>query len=102
MATSFNVPHFEKFYVHETTTIATRWRKYKQRYESLCTTLEVEEDARKLALLLHYVGEEVFHIYINLEVPGQDKKYENVIVNVNNVAIVVVSWTSNFQSVVLR
>ncbi|KAK7112338.1 hypothetical protein V1264_011807 [Littorina saxatilis] len=62
MATA--LPHFDKFPVHsEEATAGTRWKKWLARFELLMTGLNITNNNRKKALLLHYAGEEVFDIY---------------------------------------
>ena len=60
-------------------TIATRWTKFKKRFENLCIALTITDDKQKLALLLNYVGEEVFDIYDSLFVPDTNETYDNAI-----------------------
>ena len=62
-----------------TTTIASRWAKYKLRFGNLCKTIGVTDDGQKLAMLLHYIGEEVFDVYTNRFVPGTDETFANAI-----------------------
>ena len=72
------MPSFPSFDT-DVTTIATRWTKYKKRFQNLCVTLNITEDKQKLALLLNYVGEEVYDIYDSLLVPGTDETYDDAI-----------------------
>ena len=76
---TLNMPSFPSFDTDDVTTIATRWTKYKKRFQNLCVALNITEDKQKLALLLNYVGEEVYDIYDSLLVPGTDETYANAI-----------------------
>ena len=79
MAAKITLPIFEKFSIDETTTIASRWAKYKLRFGNLCKSIGVTDDGQKLAMLLHYIGEEVFDIYTNIFVPGTDETFANAV-----------------------
>ena len=79
MAAKITLPIFEKFSIDETTTIASRWAKYKLRFGNLCKAIGVTDDGQKLAMLLHYIGEEVFDIYTNIFVPGTDETFANAV-----------------------
>jgi hypothetical protein len=76
---TLNMPSFPSFDTDDVTTIATRWTKYKKRFQNLCVAVNVTEDKQKLALLLNYVGEEVYDIYDSLFVPGTEGTYDNTI-----------------------
>ena len=49
---------------------ATRWVKYRKRFENELIALNVTNGSQKLPLLLNYVGEECYDIYDNLLIPG--------------------------------
>ena len=66
---SFHIPAFPSFSLDKTTTTATRWEKYKKRFENLLKALNVTNDRQKLAFLLNYLGEEFYDIYDNLLIP---------------------------------
>ena len=53
-----------------------RWKKYKKRFLNLCVALNIQDDKQKLALLLNYVGEELYDIYDSLLVPTTDGSHE--------------------------
>ena len=48
------LPNFHPFPVQR----SVQWRKYTDKFENLLCTLDVHDDARKKALLLHYIGDE--------------------------------------------
>ena len=55
---------FEKCTVHgELTTAGTPWHKWVAKLESLLYALDIQNDARRKALLLHYGGDDIFVIY---------------------------------------
>ena len=60
---TINLPPFPKFDLDDTTTISTRRLKYKKRFVNLCIALNVQDQKQKLAMLLTYVGEEVYDIF---------------------------------------
>ena len=49
--------------------VVIRWRKWTGRFRNLMTAINVTNDARQKALLLHYVGEETNDIFETLVVP---------------------------------
>ena len=76
---NLHIPVFPLFLLDETATIATRWGKYKKRFESLLIPLNVTNDSQKLFFILNYVGEECYAIYDNLLIPRMQKSYNNAI-----------------------
>ena len=61
---SLHIPAFPSFSLDETTAIATQWVKYKKSIENIFVDLNVTNDSQKLRLLLNYVGEECYDIYM--------------------------------------
>ena len=58
------LPSFPSFDVDiDKTNAGTRWEKYLSRLENLLVGMNITNDGRKRALLLHYVGERVFDVY---------------------------------------
>ena len=53
---------------------ALRWKKWTDRFENLITALNITDDKRKRALLLHLAGEAVYDIFDGLvvETPSDD------------------------------
>ena len=47
----------------DVTNLGSRWEKYIRRFKNLLVAIDVKDDARKKALLLHYVGEKVQDIF---------------------------------------
>lgn len=76
---NLTLPVFPSFSMEEYNTIATRWEKYKKRFENLVVALNVKEVAQKKALLLNYIGEEAYDVYANLATSEQTETYEQVI-----------------------
>ena len=66
MATA--LPNFPEFDVSEQSTQATRWKKWLSRFNNLVVAMDVGDEKRKKALLLHYAGEAVNEIFDTL--PG--------------------------------
>ena len=65
------------FSLDETTTIATRWEKYKKRSVELLIDRYGTKVSQKLALLSNDIGEEYYDIYDNLLTPGTQESYNN-------------------------
>ena len=58
------LPNFYPFPVHsDEQSSSVRWRKYIDKFETLSCALDVHDDARKKALLLHYIGDEAYDIF---------------------------------------
>ena len=61
---SMALPNFYPFPVHsDEQSSCVRWRKYIDKFENLLCALDVHDDARKKALLLHYIGDEAYDIF---------------------------------------
>ena len=52
------------------------WEKYLKRFENLILALDIKDDTRKRALLLHYIGEQVVEIFDTLPNTGDAKDYK--------------------------
>ena len=58
------LPNFHPFPVHsDEQSSGVWWRKYIDKFENLLRALDVHDDARKKALLLHYIGDEAYDIF---------------------------------------
>ena len=64
MATA--LPAFPEFDVSETSTQATRWKKWLSRFRNLLVAMNVTNKPRQRALLLHYAGEATNEIFDTL------------------------------------
>ena len=61
-----SLPTFPKFSVHsEESSAGPRWRKWIDKFENLLCALDIQNDSRRKALLLHYVGDEAYDIYLS-------------------------------------
>ena len=59
-----SLPLFPTFdYAVDKTSAGLRWEKYLSRLENLFVGMNLKDESRKRALLLHYVGEDVYDIY---------------------------------------
>ena len=65
------LPVFPSFSVRDPA-VDTRWKKWCARLENLLVGLDITDDKRKRALLLHYAGEEVNEIFDTLADTGTD------------------------------
>ena len=54
---NLNLPQFPTFETDDVSSIPSRWKKYKQRFELLCTAIGVTDNKQKLAMLLTFVGD---------------------------------------------
>ena len=60
-----SLPTFPKFSVHaEESSAGPRWRKWIDKFENLLCALDIQNDSRRKALLLHYIGDEAYDIYL--------------------------------------
>jgi len=64
MATA--LPAFPEFDVSETSTQATRWKKWLSRFRNLLVAMNVKDKPRQRVLLLHYAGEATNEIFDTL------------------------------------
>ena len=71
------------FTLDDYTTISTRWKNYKRRFEKLIVALNVTDDRQKKALLLNYTGEEAYEVYEKLTTGAEDETYEAVITSLD-------------------
>ena len=49
--------------------VTLRWKKWTARFKNLMAAINIVDDARQKALLLHYVGEDTNDIFDTLVVP---------------------------------
>ena len=61
------------FSVNPTDTASNRWEKWIRRLENFLIAKDINEDDRKRAMLLHYVGEEVFDLADSVGVLDGDR-----------------------------
>ena len=76
MASGATLPVFPEFDLRDQTNLATRWEKYMKRFNNLMAAMDVKEESRKRALLLHYSGEEVNDLFDTLPDTGEDNDYK--------------------------
>ena len=68
MAASLALPQFESFHVHsDDGNTHIRWKKWIDRFENLIVAMDIADESRKKALLLHYAGSEVHDIHSTLD-----------------------------------
>ncbi|VDI24830.1 Hypothetical predicted protein [Mytilus galloprovincialis] len=61
---AFNLPAFPSFDIEtDKSSAGPRWEKWVERLENLFIGLDIDDEDRKRALLLHYAGERVYDIY---------------------------------------
>lgn len=78
MATA--LPQFAEFNPSgEAGGLATRWKKWINRFNNLLVALSVTEVERKRALLLHYVGEQTVDIFDTLPETGAEKDFKKAV-----------------------
>ena len=66
--------------------LAPRWKRWSDRFDNLMTALNVTDNARKKALLLHLAGETVFDIFEGLVVAEIAHDADPAVDNVYTVA----------------
>ena len=76
MAGGTTLPVFREFNLRDQTNLATRWEKYMKRFNNLMAAMDVKEESRKRALLLHYSGEKVNDLFDTLPDTGEDNDYK--------------------------
>ena len=80
---NLNLPTFPPFDITEVTTIATRWLKYKKKFNLLCTAVGVTENKQKLSMFFIYLGDDAYDVYENLLTPGEHT-FEEIITLLDN------------------
>lgn len=55
---------------------SVRWKKWLQRFENVIIALDIKDDTRKRAMLLHYAGEGVQDIFDTFTDTGEAKDYK--------------------------
>lgn len=64
--TSNGLPVFPSFSVHvDQTTTAVRWKKWIDKLKNVFAALDIDNDKKRKATLLHFAGDEVFNIFHN-------------------------------------
>ena len=81
---NLTLPSFSVFTLDDYTSISTRWKKYKWRFENLVIALNLTDDRQKKALSFNNIGEEAYEVYENLKTEAEDKTYEDVITLVDD------------------
>ena len=76
MASGTTLPVFPEFDLRDQINLATRWEKYMKRFNNSMAAMDVKEESRKRALLLHYSGEEVNDLFDTLPDTGEDNDYK--------------------------
>ena len=74
MATA--LPSFPAFDVGEDQTSSIHWKKWLQCFENFLVALDIKDDTRKRAMLLHYAGDGVQDIFDTLSDTGEAKNYK--------------------------
>ncbi len=70
------LPSFPPFDVHGEGSINSKWSKWLKRFENLMVAMDITQDKRKRALLLHYAGSEVDDIFDTLDDTGAETDYK--------------------------
>ena len=62
-----NIPQIAPFHIDsDVTSLAQRWKRWSDRFDNLMVAMNVTDNARKKALLLHLAGDAVFSIFEGL------------------------------------
>ncbi|KAI8513647.1 hypothetical protein Bbelb_079710 [Branchiostoma belcheri] len=81
MASPSTTPTFPPFHPTEDGgAVGKRWKKWLSRLENYLVAIDIQDEARKKAMLLHFMGEETHTIYENLASatpPAQNAAAEN-------------------------
>ena len=74
MATS--LPEFAPFDADNRENIEIRWQRWFTRFQNLLIALDIKDNKRKRALLLHYMGESTLNIFETLPETGTADEYD--------------------------
>ena len=70
------LPPFPALDAENQENLAARWQRWFVRFENLMVALDVKDDKRKRALLLHYMGESTLDIFETLAETGTAEDYK--------------------------
>ena len=56
-----------------------RWQEYIERFQNFLLALNIKDDTRKRAMLLHFAGEGVYRIFKTLPDTGEPKDFEKAV-----------------------
>ena len=82
MATGINITQIANFEIHDESSLAQRWKRWKQSFEFYLTASGTDNDSQMQAFLLHCVGPDVQDIFMHLQDVGTT--YKAAIDAVNN------------------
>ena len=68
------------------TSVAQRWKRWSDRFDNLVVAMNVTDNKRKKALLLHLAGESVFDIFEGLVLPEIPDDADPAVTNAYTVA----------------
>ena len=72
-----SLPPFPPFNVEDDpTATGQRWTKWKKRFENFLLAMDIDDETRKRALLLHYIGSSAIDIFETLTDTGDEKDYK--------------------------
>jgi hypothetical protein len=72
-----SLPPFPPFNVEDDPTVTgQRWTKWKKSFENFLLAMDIDDETRKRALLLHYIGSSEFDIFETLTDTGDEKDYK--------------------------
>lgn len=84
---SANLPSFPVFDVHgEPSSVGSRWTKWRNRFDNFLVALNIDDDKRKKAMLLHYAGPDVYDIFETLPAAQQSEDDEEYNITVASLA----------------
>ena len=82
MATGINLPTFSEFELQPRDTARTRFEKYVKCLNNMFTAISITPASKKKAMLLRYVGEEIYDVFETLTVPeltGESDEYRTAV-----------------------
>ena len=71
-----SLPEFPKFSPILDSNVGPRWSTWESRFEQLLWALDITDDTRRRALLMHYAGPEVNDIFDTLAATGDNAAYD--------------------------
>ena len=70
------LPSFPAFDITDDQNSSSRWKKWLQRFENFIVALDIKDNTRKRAMLLHYAVDGVQDIFDTLSDTGEAKDYK--------------------------
>ncbi len=81
---AFQMPSFPPFDTEgDPNGLSIRWREYLERFQNFLLAMDITDDTRQRAMLLHYGGEGIYRIFKGLSETGEAKDFKLAVDKLN-------------------